>query len=155
MGSFISCGEDDEEEDKNGETNGTVEETITVEEIVGTYELVSFYDKDGGPLGEGEEVDLADVKNTRVISADNTYSVEETEAGEVYTESGTFSITSDNLIIFEIKESSDTESVDVKNTYAIDTASLPGRFVLVLQDSTDELFKEDVGDVLTYEEEKD
>jgi hypothetical protein len=146
---LISCGEEEEEEPTNG--GDTVAEPITLDKIAGTYNLVSFYDKDeDSTLVIGSE-EAGDLEHTRVINADNTYSITETESGETYTESGTFSISSDNLIIFEIKESSDPESVKVKNTYAIKTEALPAQLVLVMQDSTDELFKEDVGDILTYE----
>jgi hypothetical protein len=142
IGSLISCGEEEEEEITNGE-----EPTVTVEDIVGRYELFSFHDKDENfTLIIGSE-EAGDLKHTRVINDDNTYFITETESGETYTESGAFSF-NDNLIVFEIKESSNPENLNIKNTYAVRLER--DELILAMQDSTDELFREDIGDVLTY-----
>lgn len=147
---IISCGE---KEEKTKETETTTKPTaaITVDQIAATYDLVSFYDKDLGETIVIGSKDAGDLKQTRVIKADNTYSVTETESGNTYTESGSFSLNGD-LIIFEIKKSSQPKNVNIKNTYTI---KLDGdKLILTLKDSTDALFKEDVDDVLTYKKVK-
>ncbi|MBI1930469.1 hypothetical protein HYR99_40255 [Candidatus Poribacteria bacterium] len=144
-GSFISCGGDEKDDEKKPTTDGVV--TVKVEEIVGTYELVSFFNKDEENTLVIGSAEAGDLKHTRIIKADNTYSVTETEKGNTYTESGAF-VLKDNQITFEIKQSSDAKSVNVKNTYAVQVE--PGKLTLTLRDSTDELFKEDIGNILTY-----
>jgi lipopolysaccharide export LptBFGC system permease protein LptF len=145
---LIGCGEKEEEvmeKEKGGEVKPAV--NITVDQIVGEYDLVSFYIKEQDETIVIGTKEAGDLKHILIIKADSAYSITETEAGKTYTESGSFALSGNN-ITFEIKKSSDPANLNVKNTYNI---RLDGnKLILTLKDSTDELYKEDIGNVLTY-----
>ena len=149
---FISCGGDKEDDDKNPTAGGDA--SIKVADIEGTYELVSWFDKDEA-LDKiiGSKV-MGDYKVVLTVKSDGSFIWVDTETYEgkliTLTDSGKFTLdgTSFSLEILKSDENGKkTKNVGVKKTYAL---KVELDKLILTQRSASDSFEDDNGDIFTF-----
>jgi len=151
---FISCGGDKEDDDKNPTAGGDA--SIKVADIEGTYELVSWFDKDEA-LDKiiGSEM-MGDYKVVLTVKSDGSFIWVDTETYEgkliTLTDSGKFTLDSTSPVLsLEILKSDEngkkTKNVGVKKTYAV---KVELDKLILTQRSASDSFKDDNGDIFTF-----
>ena len=151
---FISCGGDKEDDDKNPTAGGDA--SIKVADIEGTYELVSWFDKDEA-LDKiiGSKV-MGDYKVVLTVKSDGSFIWVDTETYEgkliTLTDSGKFTLDSTSPVLsLEILKSDEngkkTKNVGVKKTYAV---KVELDKLILTQRSASDSFEDDNGDIFTF-----
>ena len=149
---FISCGEDKEDDDKNP-TAGE-DASIKVADVEGTYELVSWFDKDEA-LDKiiGSEV-MGDYKVVLTVKSDGSFIWVDTETYEgkliTLTDSGKFTLDGSSFSLEILKSDENgkkTGNVGVKKTYAL---KVELDKLILTQRSASGNFEDDNGDIFTF-----